>query len=189
LARGLARDHDEKRAGIRDGAARYFAEHGFDRASLTGAAKSAGVSKALIYHYYDGKEALLFDILETHLAELVEAAEAAEADGLPGLVSALLDVYEDADAAHKLQLEALDALPEPLQAPLVDLQRRLVRGMSNAVRGERPDLDQDTVRAATMSVFGILNWVYMWHRPGRGLSRTEYAAMAVKFVRGGLAAL
>ena len=189
MARGLARDHDEKREKLRDGAARYFAAHGYDRASLTGAARSAGVSKALIYHYYDGKEALLYDILHTHLAELAEAAEAAQADGLPGLIGALLDGYEDADAAHKLQLEALEALPEDLQAPLLDLQRRLVRGMSDAVRAERPDLDQDTVRAATMSIFGILNWVYMWHRPGRGLSRTEYAEMAVRFVRGGLAAL
>ena len=63
MPRGVARDHDEKRAGLRAGAATYFARHGFDRASMSGAARECGVSKALIYHYYDSKEALLYDIL------------------------------------------------------------------------------------------------------------------------------
>ena len=72
MPRGVARDHDEKRAALRKGAARYFARQGYDRASMTGAARECGVSKALIYHYYDREEALLFDILESHLTELVE---------------------------------------------------------------------------------------------------------------------
>ncbi len=41
----------------------------------------------------------------------------------------------------------------------------------------------------TMSVFGILNWFYMWHRPGKGLSRAAYADLAADFVLGGLRAV
>jgi hypothetical protein len=40
-----------------------------------------------------------------------------------------------------------------------------------------------------MTVFGILNWFYMWHRPGKGLSRADYADLAGDFVIGGLRAL
>ena len=40
-----------------------------------------------------------------------------------------------------------------------------------------------------MSVFGILNWFYLWHRPGKGLTRTAYADLAADFVRGGIAAM
>ena len=40
-----------------------------------------------------------------------------------------------------------------------------------------------------MSVFGMLNWVYMWHRPGKGLSREDYAALAADFIRSGLSGL
>ena len=111
MPRGIARDHDEKRAALRKGAAAYFAEHGFDRASMAGAARHCGVSKALLYHYYDSKESLLFDILDTHLAELVEVAENAAPGGLEPLIGALLDAYADADAEHKLQLTALRLLP------------------------------------------------------------------------------
>lgn len=189
MPRGIARDHDEKRAALRKGAAHYFAKNGYDRASMTGAARQCGVSKALIYHYYDSKEALLFDILQTHLSDLVDMVDAARPDGLSGLIRALLAAYADADAEHKLQLDALSTLPPDMQMPLIDLQRRLVTIMSDAVSGENPALSGNRLRAVTMSIFGILNWFYMWHRPGKGLSRSEYAALAADFVRNGLSGL
>jgi hypothetical protein len=37
-----------------------------------------------------------------------------------------------------------------------------------------------------MTVFGILNWFYMWHRPGKGLSRDDYAQLAGDFVIAGI---
>ena len=189
MPRGIARDHDEKRNALRKGAAAYFARHGYDRASMTGAARECGVSKALIYHYYDSKEALLFDILHTHLSDLASSVTEARADGIAGLIHAILAAYEDADAEHKLQLDALSTLPDDMQAPLIALQRSLVALMSDAVGTDRPDLTGDRLRGATMSIFGILNWYYMWKRPGRGLSREDYADLATEFVRGGIAAV
>ncbi len=189
MARGLARDHDEKRAALRKGAATYFARHGYDRASMTGAARECGVSKALLYHYYASKEALLFDILFTHLSDLVDVVDHARTEGIGALIRAILLAYEDADAEHKLQLDALATLPLEMRQPLLDLQRQLVTMMSDVVRTERPGLPADRLRAATMSVFGILNWFYMWHRPNKGLSRENYAKLAADFVRGGLSAI
>ena len=189
MPRGVARDHDEKRAALRKGAARHFARQGYDRASMTGAARECGVSKALIYHYYDRKEALLFDILESHLTALVEVVEEAKDDGLPGLIRAILMAYADADAEHKLQIDALETLPPEMQSPLIALQRRLVVIFSDAIRAERPDLHADRLRALTMSVFGILNWFYMWHRPDKGLTREDYAELVAKFVDAGLSGL
>jgi AcrR family transcriptional regulator len=187
VPRGIAKDHDEKRTALQSGAARYFAAHGFDRASMSGAARACGVSKALLYHYHDSKEALLYDILDAHLSHLLDTAHAAAPAGLNALIAAILDAYQDADAAHKLQLEALPLLPQDLRAPLVMLQRELVTLMSGVIALRRPDLPADRLRAATMTVFGILNWLYMWHRPNKGMSRKEYALFAADFVEGGLA--
>ncbi|QBF29876.1 TetR/AcrR family transcriptional regulator [Thalassococcus sp. S3] len=186
MPRGIAKDHDQKRTALRKGAAAYFAAHGYDRASMTGAARECGVSKALIYHYYDSKEALLFDILDAHLSDLAAVVAEAQPEGLPGLIRAILAAYADADAEHKLQLDALSTLPREMQAPLIALQRELVATMSGVIAAERPDLEADRLRAVTMTVFGILNWFYMWHRPGKGLSRAEYAELAAGFVRKGL---
>ncbi len=187
MPRGIAHDHDAKRAALRKGAAAYFAAHGYDRASMTGAARECGVSKALIYHYHDSKQALLFDILNAHLSDLASVVDAACPGGVGALIRAILAAYEDADAEHKLQLDALTALPPEMQAPLIALQRRIVSAMSGAVARERPDLDRDRLRAVTMTIFGILNWFYMWHRPGKGLSRAQYADLATDFIQGGIA--
>lgn len=189
MPRGIAKDHDTKRAALRKGAATYFSRHGYDRASMTGAAAECGVSKALLYHYYDSKEAVLFDILHTHLSDLVQVVEMRQPDGVTALISEILSAYENADAEHKLQLDALAILPSDMQVPLIVLQRRLVDALSTVIAIENPALTGDRLRAVTMSVFGILNWFYMWHRPGKGLSRTEYSVLAADFVRGGIAAV
>ena len=193
MARGLARDHAAKRAAIRAGAARYFAAEGYARASMAGAARACGVSKALLYHYYGSKEALLFDILHQHLGALARAVAAAGGDGPPDdrlrrLIMAILSEYEDADAEHKLQLDALALLPAELQAPLVELQRGIVRVMADTLDAVRPGLG-DRRGAVTMSVFGMLNWVYMWHRPGKGMSRAAYAELAADLVLDGVRGL
>jgi AcrR family transcriptional regulator len=148
------------------------------------------VSKALLYHYHDSKEALLFDILNRHLSALADAVDAAaqSATGaearLRAVIRAILAQYEDADAEHKLQLDALQTLPEAQKTPLLTLQRRITRRMREVIIAIAPD--QPAPMPATMTVFGILNWVYMWHRPGGEMSRDAYAEFAADFVIGGL---
>ncbi len=190
MPRGLARDHEDKRAAIRKGAAGYFAEHGFDRASMAGAAKACGVSKALLYHYHASKEALLFDILDTHLSDLVavvsEVQEAAPDIRLKALIHAILMAYRDADAEHRLQLDALNALDPGQRARLRAHQRRLVETLAASLAALRPGLQGDRLQAATMSVFGMLNWFFLWHRPGRGITREAYADLVADLALGGL---
>ncbi len=190
MPRGLARDHDDKRAAIREGAAAYFAAHGFDRASMAGAAKACGVSKALLYHYHASKEALLFDILDAHLSGLVKVVGAVF-EGRPearlrALISAILMEYRDADAEHRLQLDALKALTPDQQRVLRGHQRRLVGTLTDTIGRLRPDLAEDQLQAATMSVFGMLNWFFLWHRPGKGIGREAYAGLVADLVIGGL---
>ena len=150
MPRGIARNHDAKRAALRKGAAIYFARHGFDRASMNGVAREIGVSKASIYHYHDSKEALLFDILEAHLMALVAVVQENAPNGLRALIAAILDSYEDADAEHKLQLESLSALPGDMQAPLLTAQRDLVKTMRCTIDAVKPGMEPARLRAATM---------------------------------------
>ncbi len=188
MPRGLARDHAEKRTALRKGAAVHFAEHGFDRASMASVARACGVSKALIYHYYDSKEALLFDILNAYLCALANTVEQTPRQGSAEaqfrcLIRAILHRYRDADAEHKLQLDAIARLPGDMQAPLIDLQRRIVARMGVVLA----ELGVTRApRAVTMSVFGMLNWFYIWHRPGKVISREDYADLVSDFVLGGV---
>jgi AcrR family transcriptional regulator len=193
MARPRAADYDDKRAAVLAHAARLFAERGYDRTSMAEIAQAQGVSKALFYHYFPAKDALLFAIIRTHLDELVAAAETAAAEpGCPrarlqAVVTAILDCYRDADAEHKIQINHLSQLPAPRQAELRALERRLVDLMSDAVRSLNPDMPQRMVKPVAMSIFGTLNWKYMWFREGGPLDRAAYAELVTQIFADGIA--
>lgn len=197
MARTRAKDHDDKRTGLMETAARIFADDGYDRTSMAQLATECGVSKALIYHYYASKEALLFDIIETHLGELIAAVE--EADNpdagpelrLEGLVAGLLEAYRDADAKHKVQLGALALLPREQQDHLKGLERKLVTRFSDAVRALNPEAfdGKPLLKPVTMSLFGMLNWFYMWYREGGPVTRSGYARLATSILVSGVKGL
>ncbi len=198
MARTIAKDHEAKREAILKTAAVFFAKQGFDRASMVKLADACGVSKALIYHYYPSKDALLFDILDTHLTALVEVVETTAAqpgtasERLRALVRAILIAYRDSDAEHKVQLDALSSLPEDKQTHLRALQRRLVACMSDCVRQIEPErftARPELLAPVTMSVFGMLNWFYLWYKPGGPVDRDAYADIVADLVIGGLPAV
>lgn len=192
MPRPVAKDHDAKRAALLKSAARVFAREGYDRAAMSGVAGEAGISKALIYHYYDSKDALLFDILQSHLSGLLMTVQTVSRQGssenyLRHLVHALLDAYRGVDDEHVLQLEAMRGLSGPQQQALADIQREIVAVFAEAIRAARPELfDSVDLRAVTMSLFGMLNWFYLWHQPTRGISRADYADLATDLMLGGL---
>jgi len=197
VVRTIAKDHEEKRAAILKKAAKFFAKNGYDRSSMSQLALECGVSKALIYHYYESKEVLLYDIIYTHLKDLVDAVDSVEPvenaeESLRNYVHAILTQYRDADAEHKLQLEATNALPKANQKTLADLQRRLVVTLSDAINAVSPmcfEEEPDRLRPVTMSLFGMLNWFYLWYRRGKGMTRSDYADLATDLLIGGIRGL
>jgi len=198
MARTIAKDHEAKREAILKTAAIFFANQGFDRASMGKLADACGVSKALIYHYYPSKDALLFDIIDTHLTALVDVVETAAAQSgsaserLRALIRAIVIAYRDSDAEHKVQLDALSSLPEDNQVHLRTLQRRLVSCMSESVRAIEPERfagRPELLAPVTMSVFGMLNWFYLWYKPGGPVDRDVYANIVADLVIGGLPAV
>jgi AcrR family transcriptional regulator len=198
LARTIAKDHDAKRAQILKAAAKVFATEGFDRASMTQLARECGISKANIYHYYDGKDAILFDILDSYLSELRARIAGVDITGLSPdtalrrVVGEVLQAYQGADHEHQVQISALSALPEDQQTQMRSYQRDMVKFMSDCIRAVAPDVfadDKPRLRATTMSVFGMLNWYYMWNSGAGSQAREDYADLVCDLtlngVRGG----
>ncbi|WP_341702809.1 TetR/AcrR family transcriptional regulator [Ferrovibrio sp.] len=191
MSRPKAADYDSKREMILKRAAELFAEQGYERASLSALAEALGISKALVYHYYNSKEALLFDVIDRHINNLLTAVEEADNPALPPvkrlerLTLALLMRYKDADSAHNVQLNDLDILPEEMQRTIRADQRKLVRYFSTVIALVNPDLDKPSLTAATMSLFGMLNWHYTWFHDNGSMTREGYAKFATDlFLKG-----
>ncbi len=197
MARPRAQDYDRKRRTILKTATHLFAVQGYDRASIASVAAECGVSKALLYHYYDSKDQLLFDIIRTHLEELNAALDAVDDPDLPPerrlrlLIGELLELYRGADDEHRVQINAMPTLPGELADELRALERQLVRRFSAVLLAVNPGLEGERpyLTPVTMSLFGMLNWVYLWFRPDGPITREDYADLATTLILEGVKAV
>lgn len=198
MARTRAADFEEKQRGILDKAAQVFAEQGMEKASMSQIATVAQVSKALLYHYYPSKDALIFAIIITHLEELDAAIEEADDPTLTPelrlrkLVGTVLDAYRGADNQHKVQLNATAALSDEQKSEITAVERSVVRRFSTVLDQINPGLntkERPLLMPVTMSLFGMMNWVYMWFKDGGRISREDYADVATTLILEGIKAV
>ena len=80
-ARAATRDPRRTRQRILDVAAEEFAGRGYDGARVDEIVRRCKISKNLIYHYFDSKEALFIAVLEGAYARLRERQQAIAIDG------------------------------------------------------------------------------------------------------------
>jgi AcrR family transcriptional regulator len=170
--RARARRYDARRDGILRAAAAVFRERGFSDAGMRDIAVAADLSPANLYHYFKGKDELLFycqdRALDRMLGGIAESRRALSnaAERLRTVlvthVRTMLDEVEGA-TAH-LQVEAL--------APA--LRARIVRKRDryeHAVRRLVTEGIRDGVFVAgnpalvTRAMLGALNWIVTWYRP------------------------
>ncbi|MEP6268662.1 MAG: TetR/AcrR family transcriptional regulator [Paracoccaceae bacterium] len=195
MARTIAKDHDEKRRHILSVAAEVFARDGISRTSMNAVASACGISKANIYHYYDSKGDLLFDILDHYLSDLrnwvceVDLDGLAPADQLHLICREFLLAYEGMDNEHKIQSEGLPLLTAHQQDVLKGYQRELVQLVSDILMRCAPNrfgADKSALRNTTMSIFGMLNWFYMWNPNADKEARIGYSVLTADLVLNGI---
>ena len=197
MARPIAKDYDDKRRLILDHAAALFADEGFDRTSVAEIARACGISKANIYHYYNAKNDILFDILDDYLSTLRDRICGLPTSGNPEqdfrtTLTEILLAYQGADHQHRLQSGSIRHLPKAQQDILIGYQRDLVRHLGGILATMAPKAfanDRAKLRAATMSVFGMLNWFYMWNRSADEQARRDYADLVATLCLNGLSGL
>ena len=195
MARTRSLTYDDKRQSILDRSAELFARQGFPRTSIVEIAQACNSSKALLYHYYESKEAVLYDILENHIRLLIDVARGAlEQDGTPreklhALVHALMDVYVVARDKHIVLLNELGMLPAQQQKHIIALENEVVDSFVQVVEGLRPELAENPHlrKAVAFALLGMMNWTYTWFRAGRPLSAADFAELATDLFLNGVA--
>jgi AcrR family transcriptional regulator len=95
---GRRRGNPDTRATILVAAQSEFADKGFDRVSMRGIARAAGVDPSLMYHYFGSKDAVLLASLDVPF-DPREVIPALIRDGVPGLgdriASRFLAIWDD----------------------------------------------------------------------------------------------
>jgi AcrR family transcriptional regulator len=109
-------DVDERRRQLLELGAGLFGRFSYDELSMAGIAREAGISKALLYHYFPSKQAYFAATLEQAATELAQTTQPDESlppvEQLAGSLDAYLGwVERNADAYTKL-ITSVGAVPE-----------------------------------------------------------------------------
>jgi AcrR family transcriptional regulator len=189
----LDRRADRRRVDILHAAARVFREKGFAAAGMRDIALAADLSPANLYHYFTGKDELLFFCQDRTLDRLLGAAATARSSRGPlaarlrGLavahVHSILDDVEGS-AAH---LE-VDALPPKLRGAIVAKRDRYERAVRELVASgiRRGELKRQDATIATRAFLGALNWTAQWFRPDGPYPAASVAEAVAAYAVAGL---
>jgi AcrR family transcriptional regulator len=203
MARPKSADHHLKRDEILDAAASCFAQLSYPAASMQEVAARLGTSKARIYHYYESKDALLFDLLDRYTQRLLALIGETEAlaqrkklddkAALHALIEAFLIEYESSATTHVALLsdtKFLSDVPQenkPSQrALIIQRQRDVVSAFTRFLRRAYPErLNDQNQTALTMMLMGMINWTFTWLRPAGAISYAQFAREVVQTLERG----
>jgi AcrR family transcriptional regulator len=156
-------DVDERRRQLLEAGARAFTERAYDDVSMSDLARSAGISKGLLYHYFPSKRDLFTATLAAAAAELAAVTEPDQdlppVEQLTKSVGAYLAWIEENAASYRRLLESIGS---PDVRSLVDEVRartvqRVVEGVSE---GEPRAALRVAVRAWLSGMdAAILDWL------------------------------
>lgn len=177
---------------VRSAAARLFADRGFARASMRDLAEAAGMSLSGLYHYFPSKDELLYEMQRDAFEQLTEPLSALPADLSPSQkIEQLILNHLEFFAGHITEMKVLSHESGALSDELAKKMRRLRRNYYDLCLGivsdllknrRRRDLDP---RITTMALFGMINWIYTWYKPGTDGPAAQLAKqMTDIFLRG-----
>ncbi|WP_217183126.1 TetR/AcrR family transcriptional regulator [Streptomyces sp. AC495_CC817] len=181
------------RAQVLEVAVRVFNEHGYDATSVAHLTGELGLTKSALYHHFDSKSA----ILEVALSDALDALEAVvdEArDQHPRASDQLGSIIRGAVRVLTAKLPSVTLLLRVRGNSAVEtaalVRRRAFDQRVTAIVAEaqREGLLRDDVDAAvaTRLIFGMINSVVEWYRPGGAVDPDELGEDIMRMTLSGL---
>ncbi len=175
---------------IRKAALKLIARHGFAAVTMRQIAAAVGVQAGALYLYTPDKQTLLFDLMRSHLEELLAAWEA-EPKGKEPLER--LEAFsrfhirfhlERPDAVFVANMELRNLEPENFVA-IEDLRKRYEAGLIRILDEGAlvRDFTLPDSKLAAMAIIAMLTGVNTWYREGGRLSRERIERIYWNMIR------
>ena len=175
---------------IRAVAQRLFARHGYAAVSMRRIAREVGVQVGALYAHVPDKQGLLFELMRSHLEEVLAAWEATpKGEGPLERLEAFTRFHIDfhlarPEAVFIAYMELRNLTPENFAA-IETLRRRYEDALQEILaEGVRAGLfDVPDLKLATLAIIAMLTGVNTWYREGGRLPRSRVGDIYWDMVR------
>ena len=178
----------DTKTNIRRAALRLFAERGYSAVSMRELAEAVGMRQGGLYNHFPGKQALLVDLMETHILALLQALQETM-DGREGPedrfrafvrnhVAYHLDFPDDVFLAY-MEIRSLEPENRARIVALRDSYEAVLRDI--LMKGQADGLFRiDDAAVFSRMLLSMMTGATVWYREGGRLSRDEVVACYLK---------
>ncbi len=184
-------------------AGRLFQQRGYDATSMNDVAAALKLSKGGLYHHFQSKDEILFEIMN-HAMELTQERVITPVRSIVGAeerLRALIRLHIEVvlsprDREITVMLHENHPLPPALRKRINSRKKEyihFVEGLIAEVQKEarkssRPSKSTVSPRAAAFALLGMINWIYQWYKPEGELQANNLIPQFTDLVFGGILA-
>jgi AcrR family transcriptional regulator len=179
-------------------AARLFQQRGYDATSMNDVAAALKLSKGGLYHHFQSKDEILFEIMN-HAMEMTQERVIAPvrsiADPLERL-RALIRLHIEVvlsprDREITVMLHENHPLPPALRKRINHRKKEYVHFVESLIADVQHTRAAKTAvspRAAAFALLGMINWIYQWYKPEGELQANNLIPQFTELIFGGILA-
>lgn len=188
----------DSRQEILRSAARLFQQRGYDATSMNDVAASLKLSKGGLYHHFQSKDEILFEIMN-HAMEITEERVLAPVRSIAdpeARLRALIRLHIEVvlspqDREITVMLHENHPLPPTLRRR-INIRKKdyihFVESVMADVQRARQARGTVSPRAAAFALLGMINWIYQWYKPEGSLQAYNLVPQFTELVFGGILA-
>jgi AcrR family transcriptional regulator len=179
-------------------AARLFQQRGYDATSMNDVAAALKLSKGGLYHHFQSKDEILFEIMD-HAMEITRERVLAPSrsildpeDRLRFLIRRHMEVVlSPRDREITVMLHENHPLPPALRKRINHRKKEYVHFVESLIADvQRSKNSKGAVspRAAAFALLGMINWIYQWYKPEGKLQADNLIPQFTDLLLGGILA-
>jgi AcrR family transcriptional regulator len=186
-------------------AARLFQQRGYDATSMNDVAAALKLSKGGLYHHFQSKDEILFEIMN-HAMDITQERVLSPVRGiadpeerLRALIRLHIEVVlSPRDREITVMLHENHPLPPALRKRINARKKDYIHFLENLMGEVQNQVHRDQAqqshhakgkvspRAAAFALLGMINWIYQWYKPEGELQTQNLIPQFTDLIFGGI---